>query len=90
MPIALWIDGSWKTLEGSYNGKTSKFTAAEGVEVDEDYVKSMNTYIRNKWTYSKAVTFYNYFDYVNAELERMRAAAEAVTPEVSTETAAGN
>ena len=72
MPIALWTDGSWKTLEGQYNGKTNKFTPVEGVTVDENYVKSMNAYIRNKWNFSKAFTFHNYFDYVNAELERMR------------------
>ena len=80
MAIALWTDGSWKTTQGSYNGYNSQFTPAEGVEVDENYIKSMNAYIRNKWTYSKAVTYYNYFDYINAELERMRAPEPTEAP----------
>ena len=77
MAIALWVDGSWKTTMGSYNGYNSQFTPAEGVEVDENYIKSMNAYIRNKWTYSKAVTYYNYFNYINAELERMQEVASS-------------
>lgn len=71
MPIALWTDGSWKTEKGIYNGKTTKFTAAEGEEADQEYIKNINTMVRNKWNLSKAFTFNDYFDYINAELERM-------------------
>ena len=82
MAIAFWMDGSWKTTLGSYNGNNGKFTPAEGVEVDENYIKSMTAYAQNKKTYSKAVTYYNYFNYINAELERMNAPEIAeTTPE---------
>ena len=81
MPIALWVDGSWKTTKGVYDGKTTKFYPEEGVEVDQEYIKGINTLVRNKWNLSKAVTYNNYFDYINAELEKMGVTVPGATKE---------
>ena len=74
MPLAFWLDGSWRTDKGSYNGNNSVFTPAEGVEVDEDYVKQIRGIINNKINLSKAVAYYNYFNYVTPELEKLNTA----------------
>lgn len=85
MPLAFWIDGFWKTDLGSYNGYTGQFTLAEGVEIEDvdAYIKSIRSVIKNKLTYAQAVAYYNYFDYINAELERMNAPAETAPPETT-------
>lgn len=69
--VAFWIDYSWKTEKGSYNASTGVFTPAEGVEVEEGYVEYMNSYVRNKFTFSKGVYGHDYFNYVNKALEEM-------------------
>ena len=70
-PLAFWLDGSWKTDKGSYNGNTGKFTPEEGVEVDQTYLDNIRSSINNRCNYSKAVSYYNYFNYITPELERM-------------------
>ena len=70
-PLAFWLDGSWKTDKGSYDGNTGKFTPVEGFEANEDYIKRVKANISNKQKFSKAVSYYNYFNYVTPELEKM-------------------
>lgn len=67
-PVAFWIDYSWKTEKGSYNSSTGVFTPVEGVEVSDDYISYMHSYVRNKFTFSKAVHGHNYFNYITAAL----------------------
>lgn len=80
-PLAFWIDYSWKTDKGTYNASSGKFTPAEGVEVSDEYIEYMHAYVRNKFTYSKAVQRNDYFNYLAAALE-------AQNPEPGTEPAA--
>lgn len=75
-PVAFWIDYSWKTEKGSYNASTGVFTPVEGVEVEDGYVEYMNSYVRNKFTFSKAVYGHNYFNYVNKALEELAGTTE--------------
>ena len=70
-PVAFWIDYSWKTEKGSYNASTGKFTPAEGVEVDDAYLEYMHAYVRNKFTFSKAVYGHDYFNYITAALQEL-------------------
>ena len=56
--------GSWKTEKGTYSSRNNKFTPAEGVEVEDGYVKRINTIVRNKISYCKNVAKYDYFNYV--------------------------
>ena len=67
-PLAFWLDGSWKTDKGSYDGNTGVFTPAEGVQVDEAYIKNIKAIISNKQKFSKAVSYYNYFNYITPAL----------------------
>ena len=80
LPLVFWLDGSWKTDKGSYNGNTGVFTPAEGVEVSEEYLKQIRAIINNKCNLSKAVTRLDYFNYINAELEKMNAVPEETAP----------
>ena len=69
-PLVIWgVSGNWKTDKGTYDYKSGKFTPNEGVEVPEDYGKTVNTIARNKVKYSKGVINNNYFNYVKAALE---------------------
>ena len=61
-PLVLWNNFSWKTDKGYY--MKGKFTAAEGVEVDSEYVETISKIVQNKITYSRSVAKHDYFDYV--------------------------
>ena len=68
-PLVFWpLSYSWKTDKGTYNAKTGKFTPLEGVEVPEGYVDSINATVRNKINVSRGVQWYDYFNYITAEL----------------------
>ena len=76
-PLAFWLDGSWKTDKGSYDGNTGKFTPKDGVEVDQTYLDYIRSIVNNKCTYSKAVSYYNYFKYITPVLEKMNVISKA-------------
>ncbi len=74
--VAFWLDHSWKTEKGSYNAYNGVFTPAEGVEVEDGYVEYMKAYVRNKFTFSKAVSNLDYFNYVIRALSEVQTPAE--------------
>ena len=59
----------------TYDGNTGKFTPVEGFEANEDYIKRIKATISNKQKFSKAVSYYNYFNYITPELEKMNSGA---------------
>ena len=61
-PLVLWPDYNWVTEKGTYCD--GKFTPREGQEADADYIKRINTIVKNKITFSKSVVDMNYYDYV--------------------------
>lgn len=63
-PIVLWYDYNWKTDKGTYNSETRKFTPAEGVSVDEEYVERIKRIVSNKVFYSREVQNTDYFNYL--------------------------
>ena len=63
-PIVLWYDYTWKTDKGSYNSETRKFTPADGVSVDSDYVERIKNIVYNKIYYSREVQNTDYFNYL--------------------------
>lgn len=71
-PIVLWYDYTWKTDKGYYNSETGKFTAKEGVEVDESYIQKIKDLVSNKIYYSREVQATDYFNYLWADLESRR------------------
>ena len=68
-PLVFWPDYSWKTDKGTYNSSNRTFTPAEGVTVEEGYVKRISAQVGNKLTYSKAVQTNDYFNYVAEALK---------------------
>lgn len=68
-PIVLWYDYTWKTDKGSYNSETRKFTPADGVSVDSDYVERIKNIVYNKIYYSREVQNTDYFNYLAKEME---------------------
>ena len=61
-PLVLWPDYNWVTEKGTYCD--GKFTPRDGQEADADYIKRINTIVKNKITFSKSVVDMNYYDYV--------------------------
>ena len=82
MELVFWLDGSWKTDKGTYDAYRGKFTPAEGVELEDEkaYIANIRAIVKNKCTYSQAVTYYNYFNYVTPELEKLGVLPEGSTP----------
>lgn len=63
-PLVLWNGYSWVTDKGYYNARTSTFTPRNGATVDEAYISSIKSIVRNKITYSKNVLNLDYFSYL--------------------------
>lgn len=59
--LAIFGNRSWVSDKGTYFSASSKFVPREGIEVDNDYVKSMNQYVNNKITMSKMIIENNYY-----------------------------
>lgn len=67
MPLALWMNYSWKTDKGTFDASKNKFTPADGVTVDENYVKNISAIVKNKIKYSKYVLQNDYYGTVFGE-----------------------
>ncbi len=63
-PIVLWYDYTWKTDKGIYNSENRTFTPAEGVEVDDAYVRRIQDIVYNKIYYSREAQNTDYFNYL--------------------------
>lgn len=66
--LVIWPDYNWKTERGYYDYTRKQFIASDGSEtVDNEYIEYINTIVKNKIAYSKAVINYDYFSLVSAE-----------------------
>lgn len=64
--IVIWPDYNWKTERGYYDYTRKQFIPAEGDEAaDDEYIDRINSIVRNKIAYSKAVLNYDYFKIVD-------------------------
>lgn len=90
-PLVFWPNHSWITDKGVYNVSKRAFTPNEGVEVDEEYVASINAMVKNKIMFSQSVVNFNYYSFVAQALEEKAAqeAAAAETQPATEVTAAG-
>ena len=52
---------SWATAAGVYESSTKTFTPRPGITVADDYVKTVNQLLNNKYTYAKLVIQNDYF-----------------------------
>ncbi len=66
-PLVLWTNYSWLTDKGCYDASTGRFTAADGAQVDDAYVKRIKSIVGNKINYSKKVIALDYYNIVFGE-----------------------
>ena len=59
--LAIMGDSSWVSDKGTYFAGRNKFVANEGVEVEEDYVKYMNSIVKNKIAMSRNIIVNDYY-----------------------------
>jgi len=59
--LAIFGNRSWVTDKGTYFAASGKFVPVDGVEVEDDYVKSINQIVNNKITMSKLIIENNYY-----------------------------
>ncbi len=62
--LAMFGNKSWVSDKGTYFASSGKFVPKEGVEVDEDYVKTMNQIVLNKINMSSKIISNNYYSKV--------------------------
>ncbi len=62
--LAIMKDRSWVTDKGTYFASKSKFVPKEGVTVDENYVKNMNSIVGNRLNISRLILKDNYYNYL--------------------------
>lgn len=55
---------SWITAAGTYEASTKTFTPNPGVEVDGNYVSTVQTLVQTKMTYAKYIVQQDYYDEV--------------------------
>lgn len=66
--LVIFDNYSWLSDAGYYNAKTRKFTANDGVEVDNSYVSNMNKVVANKFKYSTKILDKDYYGYLQKKL----------------------
>lgn len=73
-PLVFDLGYDFKTDKGTYIAAKGKFTEAPGVaEVSKEYISRIQTIVRNKITYSKAVLNEDYFRYLFEDKEKLNA-----------------
>ena len=60
--LAMFSNRSWVSDKGKYFSSNKKFVPNDGVEVDDNYIKTMNNIVSNKLNISKLITSSNYYE----------------------------
>lgn len=68
--IALWPNYSWKTEKGQYDSEKDKFTPAEGVSVDDDYISRIDSIVHSRIRFSRSVQTMPYLGYLTDILKK--------------------
>ena len=71
MPLVVFANtgygNSWITAAGTYEASTKTFTPNPGVEVDDNYVKTVSRLVQAKYSYAKLLIQHDYYSYVLPE-----------------------
>lgn len=59
--LVMLSDRSWITDKGKYNSITKKFTPFEGVEIEENYIESINELVYQKFSMSSLILSNDYY-----------------------------
>ena len=62
--LAVMKNHSWVTNKGTYYSANGKFVPKEGVEVDSNYVKNINSIVSNRLNISRLIIKNNYYNYL--------------------------
>ena len=62
--IAIMGNRSWVTDKGTYFANTGKFIPKVGIEVESDYVKSINNIVKNRLSIAKLIIKNDYYKYL--------------------------
>ena len=62
--IAIMRNRSWVTDKGMYYANSNNFVPNENNEVDEEYIRNVNTLINNRLTISKLIVENDYYKYL--------------------------
>ncbi|WIV11294.1 alkaline phosphatase family protein [Proteiniborus sp. MB09-C3] len=60
-PLVIFSNRSFITDKGNYNSLTKEFTPVDGIEIEEGYVKSISSIVRNKFYYSAKILETDYY-----------------------------
>jgi len=60
-PLVIFLNKSFITDKGRYNGRTGEFVAKEGIEVDQDYINQMLSIVNAKFYYSAKILDTDYY-----------------------------
>ena len=63
--LVIYNDRSWITDYGKYDALTEKFTQFKEIENKEEYIKSINNIVYNKFSISRSILENNYYKYLN-------------------------
>ena len=73
-PLVIYSNRSFITDKGRYNSVNKKFYPVDGLDEnfnEEEYVKSINSIIYNKYKYSKLILETNYYKSLKNELVKL-------------------
>ncbi len=71
-PLAIWVNGSWKSERGYYNAATNKFTPNDvNAIVDEDYVNKITLDASRRIDYSRQISNHNFFDFLKQAKQQL-------------------
>lgn len=66
MPLVIFANtgfgNSWITAAGTYEASTKTFTPNEGVEIGDDYIKTVNRLVQAKYSYAKQIIQQDYYN----------------------------
>jgi phosphoglycerol transferase MdoB-like AlkP superfamily enzyme len=67
--IVILSDRSWITEEGVYNASENEFTPKQEVEVEDNYVETINQLVNNRLNISREIIENDYYSYLIVENE---------------------
>ena len=76
-PLAIWVNGSWKSAKGYYNAATNVFTPSDvNSIVDEDYVSRTTLDASRRIDYSRQISNHNFFSFLKEAKEALMKGVE--------------
>ncbi len=67
-PLAIWINGSWKSDKGYFNAINQSFTTAEGENVSDEYINTMKLVVAGKIDFSRKLTANDFFAFLRQNM----------------------